>query len=184
MPRFYLVFIVLIKIFEAEWKSNFRLRQTCKYLKKFIETTSGITVRVKGQFHVRVQDDTSLKLELSRVYMNYYMGLSDIQESSVKDVPIDIESCYGTRLHVLYFPSNCGGETWITFCDLLKKLRITCDEAIVPSSFCTAEENAAAINILKASKIYLRPDDETYDYDNLEAIFSCRTLVSLVATFY
>lgn len=106
ISKVFVYFILLSgEIFQVESKSNFRLRQTCHDVKNLIETRANISVRVEGEFLMKVKESSSFEL-CQIVYPNYYEEPFAINDYRYKEVPVDIESYCGTRLKSLSLPCD------------------------------------------------------------------------------
>lgn len=167
-------------MFQLEWKSYFRLQQTCRDVEELVRTSRSIrniTVPVDYDFFLRTVLNTPLRL------------CCGYHSESIYESPYGVRF---TRLTVEFDKSQCNSNCsnypgvlspWVylsesifeNYCNSLKKYRITCREVNLSRPSClTKEECVTLFNILKPVDVnmYSRGTNQ------MEALLETKTLVS------
>lgn len=166
------VFLVLIftfwTIFQLDYKSYFRLRQTCREVKEFIHNSRNISVHMEGIYALQLDWNDLLKSWALCCYKQF--------------ANIKVDGLYAVRLEMLVPPgqliASVLSDQMLDFeklYDYLEMNRITCDQLQMAELRLSKEQCATLLKLLKPVNIRLHSQES----DLFEAVFQSKTLVGV-----
>lgn len=167
--RFYILYLFSsAKTFQLHSKSYFRLQQTCRYTKEFIER-GNIIVHLDGIYFLQ-RDSWETPWAFQQFQPYTLLG---------------VEGLRAARLRELHSPPSYGryplgkedfDEAFEQLCDILRKNKISCQNATIHMEQASTEQCVTLLNILKPEKFFLNSQRS----QRFEAFLHSKRLVSLV----